>query len=87
MGIAVLEMQASGLPVVASDAVPNATVISNRISFLSLKEKPEKWAKELEVLLQLPEDFYEDNKIKWDIQESIKHLETLYEKTNSRTTE
>ncbi len=42
--ISVLEAQLTSLPVVVSKAVPEDVAVSDNIQFLSLKDKPEKWA-------------------------------------------
>lgn len=44
LGIVTVEAQASGLPVVASDTVPREAKITDRMTFMSLKELPEHWA-------------------------------------------
>ena len=50
-GIAMLEAQAAGLPVLASDRVPeDAAVVPGHVSFLSLRESPEVWARKMEEL-------------------------------------
>lgn len=44
LGIVAVEAQASGLPVVASDAVPKEAKIIDRMTFMPLEESPERWA-------------------------------------------
>lgn len=44
LGISVLEAQLTSLPIVVSKAVPEDVAVSDNIRFLSLKDKPEKWA-------------------------------------------
>ncbi len=48
-GIVVEEAQASGLPVVASDVLPEETKITDLIRYVSLSDSPKRWA---EILLE-----------------------------------
>ncbi len=78
LGIAVIEMQAAGLPVVVSTEVPDQARISNYITSLDLNTDPGIWA---ETLLQLLDNRKNDKKVElkqWDIRESVKQLENLY---------
>lgn len=43
-GLVNVEAQCSGLPCVISDAVPKEIAVTKDVSFLSVKEDPEKWA-------------------------------------------
>lgn len=47
LGIVVIEAQAAGLPCVISDVVPSEVGITDLVKFISLKENPEYWAKEV----------------------------------------
>lgn len=49
LGIVAIEAQCTGLPVVASDTVPEDIRITDAVTFLSLKESPEKWAEAVKV--------------------------------------
>ena len=47
-GIAMLEAQAAGLPVVASDQVPgDGAVVRGHVNFMSLKKSPAAWARKI----------------------------------------
>ncbi len=46
-GIAALEAQAAGLPVIASDIVPDDVAVTDYVRFLSLKAGARKWAEEV----------------------------------------
>jgi glycosyltransferase involved in cell wall biosynthesis len=78
LGIAVIEMQAAGLPVIVSKGVPDQVRISNYIDSLDLDKDPGIWA---ETLLQLYDKRKNDKRAeldKWDIKESVKQLEDYY---------
>lgn len=77
LGIAVIEMQAAHLPVVASKGVPQKTKISNYIEYLDLNIGAEQWAKQLVGLIEKKEKYFVYLK-EWDIKESVKRLEKLY---------
>ena len=47
LGIAALEAQCSGLPVIASDRVPEDVKTAEHVRFLSLDKSPEEWAREI----------------------------------------
>lgn len=45
LGIAAIEAQASGLPVIASDGVPREASVTDRMTFVPLADSAETWAK------------------------------------------
>lgn len=53
LGIVYLEAQASGLHCFASDAVPKETNLTGNISYYSLSDSPENWAKKMIDRIQL----------------------------------
>ena len=67
LGIAVIEIQAAGLPCVASTGVPQSAAISNKIRFLSLDESPKVWAEELLSLCTDTTPIRYDGIDEWDI--------------------
>lgn len=77
LGIAVIEMQAAHLPVVVSKGVPKKTKISNYIKYLDLNAGAECWAEKLTELIEKNDNYVLDIR-EWDIKESVKHLEMLY---------
>ncbi len=57
LGLALIEAQASGLPCLASDPVPRETAVTDQVSYLSLAESPEVWARKiLELKEKMPMD-------------------------------
>lgn len=79
LGIAVIEMQAAGLPCIASKGVPIDTKICNKIKYLSLDETSKKWATELLSLVNSKEKINYYNLHNWDIKKNVQELEKLYE--------
>lgn len=77
LGIAVIEMQAAHLPVVVSKGVPQKTKISNYIEYLDLNAGAECWAEKLVELTDKNDNYALDIR-EWDIKESVKNLEMLY---------
>ena len=51
LGIVFIEAQANGLPVLASDVVPQDTGVTELIHYISLKKDAKDWAYELELCL------------------------------------
>lgn len=79
LGIAVIEMQAAGLPCVVSTAVPSDTRISNRIYYMDLSESPDRWADKLLEIFEQKTPVHYNNLAEWDIRESVRLLEKMYE--------
>lgn len=79
LGIAVIEMQAAGLPCVVSEEVPQATKVSNKICFLKIDQGAKAWANKLLMLVEenLPAQY--ENLQEWDIRQNVKELEKMYE--------
>lgn len=86
LGVVLIEAQASGLPCFASDQVPVEAAVTNRLTYLSLKE-PAEWADAI-----LRADFtYDRNRgydevvaAGYDIRESAKRLEAIYDELLAR---
>lgn len=79
LGIAVIEIQAAGLPCVASKGVPQTAKVSNKIRFLGLDQGPKAWANELLVLTKEDKPIQYENLQEWDIRQNVKELEKMYE--------
>lgn len=79
LGIAVIEMQAAGLPCIVSTAVPKDTKISNKICYMDLNEPASKWADKLLELSEEKSPVQYTNLAEWDIRENVRQLEKLYE--------
>lgn len=74
-----IEAQCTGLPCVISDSVTEETRISDRCSFISLKESPERWADEVIRMGELDRDsvVYSENAVNYDLWEQKKSLNRL----------
>lgn len=79
LGIAVIEMQAAGLPCVVSKGVPQTAKVSNKIRFLGLDQGPKAWANELLVLTKEDKPIQYENLQEWDIRQNVKELEKMYD--------
>lgn len=83
LGIVALEAQISGLPCLASEAVPKDVVLGNQIDFLPI-DSPDLWSERLasiEVKTENRNAFYDRNReriLKYDIAETVKQLEKIY---------
>jgi glycosyltransferase involved in cell wall biosynthesis len=63
LSISVIEAQASGLGVAASDGIPIATNITNKVRFLSVDESDEEWLIAIKNILNDKSDRYEMNQL------------------------
>lgn len=77
MPISLVEMQAAGLPIVASDVISEEIKISNLITFLPLGNAAQ-WADTLIDHIERREEVIYDHLEDWDIKESVRKLEGLY---------
>ncbi len=79
-GMASIEAQATGLPVVASTGITTETKLTDHVSFLSLKESADVWA---DALLKFRSDQRKDQTEKirqagYDIQSTAEKMRILY---------
>ena len=79
LGIAVIEMQAAGLPCVASTGVPDNACISNKLQFLSLELSAREWARNLLEMCEDTTPIQYSGIEEWDIRHNVKQLEKMYE--------
>ena len=79
LGIAVIEMQAAGLPCVASTGVPENACISNKLQFLSLELSAREWARKLLEMCEDTTPIQYSGIEEWDIRHNVKQLEKMYE--------
>lgn len=81
LGIVLVEAQANGLPVIASDTIPKEVKITDNFEFLSLDIGSQKWADKVldrineKRVLSNPEKVYATG---YDIKDVSKFLETTY---------
>jgi len=81
LGIVLIEAQASGLPCVVADSIPNEALITQNVQQVLLTESPKMWA---EVILQRNSGhertcaFIEVKKQGYDIEENYKWLQEFY---------
>ncbi|KEY18786.1 glycosyltransferase family 1 protein [Kaistella antarctica] len=80
LGISLIEAQASGLKIFASDTIPNEVLLTNDLEFLPLTKTAEYWA--ARILFSIPydrKDNIEKIKVKgYDIKENACKLEEFY---------
>lgn len=74
-----IEAQCTGLPCVISDSVTEETRISDRCSFISLKESPERWADEVIRMGEMERGnaVLNENAANYDLEEQKKSLNRL----------
>ncbi len=85
-GIAILEAEATGLPVVMSDAIPKDVILTDNVSQLSLNDNPNVWAKKIAGIAVKNRESY--NKFvadsKYNMRTSVDMIMSLYDEiTNS----
>ncbi|SDJ67306.1 MULTISPECIES: glycosyltransferase [Streptococcus] len=82
-GIVNIEAQASGLPCLVSDAVPELAKVNSNFYFLSINENAKSWAQQIENILNyriLLKDMESFEKRGFDIKQGAEKLRTIYEK-------
>lgn len=79
LGIAVVEMQAAGLPCVVSTGIPKDACVSNKLRFMSLEESTETWVDTLLTMWGENEPTNYFGLENWDIRCAVKKLEKMYE--------
>jgi len=52
LGVALLEAQANGVPILASDVIPPEVIVNSNYHYLSLSDSPIKWAEKILELQQ-----------------------------------
>jgi glycosyltransferase involved in cell wall biosynthesis len=81
LGIAVIEAQASGLPCIISDRLPDEAVITNLVKKLSISESVDRWSEEI---LKVAEGYVREDKFndifnaKYDANDNARWLEGFY---------
>lgn len=77
LSLTTIESQVAGIPVVASEAIPEEAVISNVCKRLSLENTPKDWANEIMNIVTISAQLNENSK-KYDIKRSSDILTTWY---------
>lgn len=77
--LTLIEMQAAGLPCVASNGVSRDACISNKLQFLNLELDAEAWADKLLKLCEDTTPIQYSRIEEWDIRHNVKQLEKMYE--------
>ncbi len=81
LGIALIEAQANGLPILASDMIPFEARICNNAQYLSLKMGSEKWAEEINTMFETgrsPDNFKTVYESGYDIKDVTDVIERIY---------
>lgn len=90
LGIVAIEAQAAGLPVLASDTIPQETNITKNIKYLNLDEGIEKWSSAITQTInsfQRTDEYDAIVESGYDIRQSAKELENFYIKKVKEITE
>ena len=77
--IVLIEAQANGVPIVASDTIDKEVNFTDTLSFLSLKENYKRWIEEIEQRIGIRKDnrnLMENSK--YNIKSTVKQIEQLY---------
>ncbi|MEK3760020.1 glycosyltransferase family 1 protein [Paenibacillus sp. FSL P4-0338] len=80
LGIAVIEAQATGLPCIVSDTLPNEVLITDLVKFISLKESLDYWINEIIATKDAIRNnkFEEIIKSNYDIKDQVKLIKQFY---------
>jgi glycosyltransferase involved in cell wall biosynthesis len=81
LGIVAIEAQASGIPCIVSETLPEEISVTDLVSFLSLKESPKVWADKIIEAVQknVRRDTYNDiSNANYDIVDNARQLEKIY---------
>lgn len=78
--VTLIEAQAAGLKIIASDSITKEVHITNDISFLSIKSNPEIWASKIEDIMKYKRDnnFQKIVNSGYDIRSSVLAMEEFY---------
>ena len=80
LGMAAIEAQAAGLPVIASSAVPSDIAITENVNFISLKASPKYWAQTILSYTEIPRSFDENSSAarSYEINNNVMFLQNFY---------
>lgn len=79
LGIALIEAQANGLPILASSRIPKEVKLSENFYFEDLNRGPQKWAdKILEIIKKENQRQMPSELKKYDISQTLKYLTKIY---------
>lgn len=80
LGMAAIEAQAAGLPVIASSAVPSDIAITENVYFVSLKASPKYWAQTILSYTEIPRSFDENSSAarSYEINNNVMFLQNFY---------
>ncbi len=84
LGLAAVEAQCTGLPVIASTAVPEESKVTDRIRYLPLKDGVSSWLEEIRLEHGLRRDRLVSIDPRYDIRIEVKELEKLYDRAVSQ---
>lgn len=79
-GIAILEAEAAGLPIVMSDGVPSDVDLTSLIHRMSLSDSPKSWADKILSINVSNRESYNSaiSETKYNIKETVKEFEKMY---------
>lgn len=80
LGIVVIEAQASGLPCLVSDVIPEEAIITENVTKKSLNDSSEEWGKVItqQVIRERPNMYQEIKNAGFDMEDSVKDMEEFY---------
>lgn len=78
LSVVLIEAQTNGLSCIASDTITKETEVSNKISYLSIKDDPKVWAEKVINTNRFEETIYNDAYNEYDITKAASKLENIY---------